>query len=461
MGLDIGNKKLTVFTLAMINIIAIDSLRNLPLNAQYGYAIVGFYLLAALCFLLPCTLVTAELATHYPETGGSYVWVRQAFGARWSFANIWLQWIYNVVWYPTILSFIAATVAYLFNPELANHKPYIVSVVIATFIVATLINCFGIKTSSRISIIGALIGTLIPMAFISALGISWVMGDHISTLTFSWQQLLPNLQHPQNLSLMAGLLFSVMGIEMSAIHAGDVKNPQKDYPRALWISTTVIVLSLVLSSLAIAVVVPHNTISLLNGLNQALQLFLSAYHLQWLLPIAIICIVIGGFCGMAAWVLGPARAISIATDDGCLPKLLGKRNRHGAPVGILVAQAVVVLLLCLLFLEFKSINTSYWILSDLTAQLALLYYAMLFLAAIRLRYITPKKPDCFRIPGGKFGIWFVGLLGFFSCIAAMVVGFLPPVSAQIPNVTQYQWMLGIGIVIFTVPPFLISARETK
>jgi len=95
-----NNKKrtLSVFSLVMINIIAIDSLRNLPTSAGMGLAVGVVYVAAFLVFMLPGILITAELATHYPKTGGVYVWVREAFGAKWGFVNIWLQWIYNVFW---------------------------------------------------------------------------------------------------------------------------------------------------------------------------------------------------------------------------------------------------------------------------------------------------------------------------------------------------------------------------
>ena len=95
-------KTLGAFGLAMINVIAVDSLRSLPFSAEYGFSLVFFYILAAITFFFPTALVAAELATGWPNKGGIYVWVREAFGERWGFLVIWLQWIYNVVWYPTI-----------------------------------------------------------------------------------------------------------------------------------------------------------------------------------------------------------------------------------------------------------------------------------------------------------------------------------------------------------------------
>ena len=115
-------KALSVFGLVMINVIAIDSIRNLPISAATGYACVVYYILGSLLFFLPGILVSAELATHYPKTGGSYVWAREAFGPRTGFVAIWLLWIYNVVWYPTIIIILASLV--LASLAIAMVVPY-------------------------------------------------------------------------------------------------------------------------------------------------------------------------------------------------------------------------------------------------------------------------------------------------------------------------------------------------
>lgn len=96
---------LGVFTLAMMNVAVIASLRILPMMAQEGFALIFFFLLAAIVFLIPTALVSAELATGWPKEGGVYVWVSEALGQKWGFLAIWLQWIQNVFWYPIALTF--------------------------------------------------------------------------------------------------------------------------------------------------------------------------------------------------------------------------------------------------------------------------------------------------------------------------------------------------------------------
>jgi len=121
---------ISIFVLAMLNVSIMASLRNLPLVAELGYSMIFFFAVVAICFLIPCSLVSAELATGWTKDGGIYVWVREAFGDRWGFFAIWMQWIHNVSWYPAILSFVAATLAYVFNPSLAANKPFILSIVL-------------------------------------------------------------------------------------------------------------------------------------------------------------------------------------------------------------------------------------------------------------------------------------------------------------------------------------------
>jgi glutamate:GABA antiporter len=453
------SRGLGVFSLVMINVIAIDSVRNLPANAANGFSLVLLYALASLLFLIPSILVTAELATHHPKTGGVYVWVREAFGPRWGFLTIWLQWIYNVFWYPTILSFIATNIAYLINPTLANEKAFIVPLVIVMFLVATWLNARGMRLSSLVSTICAIVGTIVPMIAIIALGIGWVATGKPLATTPGMEHWLPNLTAMPNIAFLVIILFSLMGFEMSASHAEAVKNPQRDFPKALLYSGVIIVLSMVLASLAIVMVTPQKMLNIISGLNDAFKVFLESFHLGWLMPIVIIMIIIGGFGGMAAWVIGPTKGLVVAAEDGLLPKTLSKRNDKGAPVMVLILQAAMTVALSCLFLCFKSMSTAYWILSVLTAQLALLFYVCLFAAAIKLRYTGPKFPNAYRIPGGNWGIWLTGSVGILTCIAAIIIGFIPPADIPISNTLVYEIILVAGMLIFTLLPLVIQKKN--
>jgi amino acid transporter len=245
-----------------------------------------------------------------------------------------------------------------------------------------------------------------------------------------------------------------MGLEMSAVHAGDVRNPQKHYPQALFWSVGLILLTLILGSLAIAIIVPPHQLAILTGLTDAYVAFFNTYHLQFLSPIMIMLIIIGGLCSISTWVIGPTRGLLIATLENQmngLPSLL-KTNRFGAPTNLLLLQGILVSLLAGLFILVPTINEAYWLLSVMTAQLAVLFYALLFLAALRLRYKETHRVRFYRIPGGNFGIWLITCLGLLACLLTFIIGFFPPTRAiTISSLYKFDAMLVAGIIALCLP----------
>ncbi len=453
-------KVLSVFSLVMINVIAVDSLRTLPITAKLGFSLVSYYLVAAFVFFIPVALVAAELATAWPNTGGIYVWVREAFGRRAAFITIWLQWIYNVVWYPTILAFIAATLAYLFEPQLANNKYYLWGTTVCLFWLFTLLNCFGMRVSSIISILGASLGTILPMIGITVLGIIWLIQGNPTQLSHAtaW---LPDFSSIGNLSLFSGVLFGLLGMEMSAIHAEEVKNPQRDYPRALAWSTIIIFSTLVLGSLAIVIVVPIDALSVVSGLIDAYAIFFKAYNMSWMTQLTAGLIILGGVSGLSAWIIGPTKGLLVSAHDGCLPRQFSHMNRHGAPTVILITQGLIFTMLSTVMIFIESVNAAYWILSVMCAQLALLAYIFMFAAAIKLRYSHPNQHRSYKIPGGNWGMWIVSGTGLICCLLTTLIGFAPPSQIPIDNVAFFETFLAGGMLLFVLVPWVLAKRNEK
>ncbi len=452
-----SKRVLSVFSLVMINVIAVDNLRTLPVSAQLGGSLIAYYLLAAIAFFIPIALVAAELATAYPSTGGLYVWVREAFGRRVAFMTIWLQWIYNVVWYPTILVFIVTTMAYLFIPELAKNRIYLLGTSLSLFWLMTLLNCFGMRISGFVSILGALIGTLVPMIGITVLGCLWIIQGRPLAIDLPIQW-LPHLNSFGNASLFSAVLFGLLGIEMSAMHAEEVKNPQRDYPRALLYSMLIIFSTLVLGSLAIVMVVPKDSLNVVSGLIDAYDLFFKAYHMPWMTSITAVLIILGGLSGVSAWIIGPTKGLLVSARDGCIPQTFTRMNRYGAPTRILLVQGIIVTLLSSVFILSDTIYAGYWILTIMCAQMALLVYVFMFAAAIKLRYSQPERPRAYRIPGGKPGIWIVALTGLLCCLFAIIIGFIPPQDIPIQNLSFFEGFLIGGLILFVVIPWCLAKR---
>jgi amino acid transporter len=167
-------KKISLISLVTLMIASIDNMRNLPSAALFGSSLIFFSIFSAIFFLIPTALVAAELSAAFPEKGGVYHWVNKAFGTKWAMAAIWLQWINTMVWYPTMLSFIAGTLAYLIDPELANNKVYLITCILSIFWGLTWINMKGIHVSTLINNIFCTVGTMVPLMLLIVLGAVWI-----------------------------------------------------------------------------------------------------------------------------------------------------------------------------------------------------------------------------------------------------------------------------------------------
>ncbi len=369
-----------------------------------------------------------------------------------AFITIWLQWVYNIVWYPSILLFIVTTLAYVINPELANNRFYLLSTTISLFWLMTLLNCFGMKISSMVSTLGALIGTLLPMIGIALLGLIWlVQGQPLAIeQPIQW---LPQQDFFGNAALFTAILFGLLGIEMSAMHAEEVKSPQRDYPRALLYSTFIIFSTLVCGSLAIVVVVPHQQLSVVSALIDAYALFFAAYHMPWMTPVTALLIIIGGLSGVSAWIIGPTKGLLVSARDGSLPSSFVTINRHGAPTILLMAQACIVTLLCGALVFIDTIQAAYWFLTILCAQMGLLVYVLMFAAAIVLRSRSPQPMGAYCIPGGTWGLRLIAGTGLCCCTLAIAAGFIPPTQIPIPNTLRFEGMLLMGLIVFIAVPW--------
>lgn len=446
---------LGVFSLAMINVAIICSLRGLPMMAEYGLSIVFFLLVAVVLFLIPVSLVSAELATAWPKRGGIYAWVKEAFGEKWGFVAICLQWLQNLVFYPTALAATAAVIAYLINPDLANNKLYTLVVVIVVYWGAILLNFKGMKVSGMVSTIGTILGIIFPGAVLVILALLWLLSGQPSQITFNLQSMVPNLDNIQNIVFLTGVFLFFAGMEVSGVHALEVHSPQKDYPKAIFISALIVIAIFLLGSIAIAIIIPQGQISLTAGIMQTFYAVFNKFNLGWAVPIVAILAAPGMIVQVSSWIAGPSRGLLATAENGNLPPFFEKMNKNNMPINIMIVQGIIVSIIAFIFLFMPSVSSSFWILTDLAALIYLTVYIIMFSAALKLRYSQPNTPRPYKVPGGKAGMWIFAGLGIIASLVAIILGFFPPSQLPTGNLVFYESFLAIGLIVMVCIPFII------
>lgn len=454
-----AKSKISFFALLFLIISAVDSNRNLPSAAIFGSPLIFFFLFAAVFFLFPTALVSAELSGISARTGGIYQWVRLAFNDKWGMLAIWLQWMNAVTWYPTILSFLAGTGAFLFDPSLIYSKSYMVVAIAGIFWILTLLNLYGLKISAQFNEFCCFFGTLLPMIALLVLGGIWMYRGESIQISFSPQAIIPSFKSLDQWVALVAIITSFSGLELSGVHISSVANARQAFPRAVLLGCFIILITMLCGSLAIAIVLPGREIHLAGGLMQVFSAFFSAFHLKSWIFVSSLVIVLGSLGNLTNWIAAPAKGLLHASEQGFLPNVLSRLNSHGVASRILITQAILVTLFCLLFLFLPSVNAFYWFLMTLSTVIYMLMYILMFLAVIRLR--VKRVSSAFQIPLGNLGLFFTCGLGLIGTLITIIVSFIPPPGIPIASPLVYSSMVWIGSILLIAPVFLLIAFKKQ
>ena len=451
---------ITMMAMAVMIITSILSLRGLPSEAKFGIQSIFYYIFAAVVFLIPFSLVCAELASTYTKSGGLYRWVSEAFGPRWGWTAMYLEWQTIIIWFPTVLMFGAVSLAYIFWPEsfdekLASNKLYTLIVALVFYWAATFNAFRGQRMANKLSTLGGVWGTIVPTVILIVLGVVYAcMGK---TIDLEPLPFFPDFSHLSTIVLAASIFLFYGGMELQAVHINDMSNPAKDFPRSVLVAVVVIVVGYALGTLIIGMVIPTAKINLLQSLLVAYNSLWSSLGLEWAGNIMAALVMFGVVGQVSVLVTGPSTGLMAVAQSGYLPRSLQTVNKKGINKPILYIAGVFVSLLSLVLIVLPTVESAYQIMSQMSTIIYLIMVLMIYASFIRLRRTQPMKKRGFRVPGGKLGEILVCGLGVLGALAALVLSYIPPSQIATGNPVVYIGILLAGVAVFVAIPLVIYA----
>jgi hypothetical protein len=244
---------------------------------------VFLYLIPALLFLLPTSLVAAELASG--RDGGVYKWVGLGLSRPLGFLAVWCQFAMTIFYSPSLLAYVASTFAYLINPALAANGLYVAIVIITLFWAGVFLSSHGTKTVAGLSSMGLVIGTLIPGVLLVVPGLVFLGQGNPSAAPMTASHLLPAWTGLASLVLIVNNFLSYAGMEMNAVHVSSLRDPAREFPRAMFLAMGLVLAIFIIPSLVISWVVPAGELSLTAGVMQAFSGFFAHFGIGFLTPV--------------------------------------------------------------------------------------------------------------------------------------------------------------------------------
>jgi len=435
---------------------SVGYLGSAPAMSVFGLASVFLYVLPALVFLLPVSLVAAELASGWP--GGVYNWVREGISAPMGLLAVWCEFAQTIFYYPALLAYVAGTLAYVIDPGLAGNGVYNAAVIIVLFWGGVLVSSRGAALVAELSSGGTMIGTLIPGAILVALGAAYLLQGNHSAAPMTAQHVLPAWHGLASIVLVVNSFFTYAGVEVNAVHVDELRNPGRDYPKSIFLATGLVLAVFIFPTLAISWVLPAHQISFTAGLMQAFDALLTHFGLAFAVPLIAIALAVGALAGMTSWLDGPSEGLlRIGREQGFLPPFFQKVNGKGIEVRILTAQGAVITVIALLYAFIPSVSHAYWIFAVMATQVYLIMYVLMFIAAVRLRRSQPNHTRGYRAPA----LGLLCLLGAISSVAALMIGFIPPSQFGHSKPLVYAVLILAGVFAIGILPPLLLDRLRK
>jgi amino acid transporter len=429
--------------LVLLFVVAVFNLNVLPSIAANGGVTIWLWIIALILFFWTQGIAVIELAHRYPGEGGVYLWAKEVFGDFHGFLSGWCYWTNNMMYVPTVMLYFVGVSVFVLGPgheALADNRTFALASSVVLLSLLVILNVLGLGVGKWINNLGG-IGTFVAAFLLMGLGV-------IVCMKFGTNIRWGDFQIPANprfvLNSFGVICFGLVGLELASIMGDEIENPRKTLPGAVAWGGVLSGMLYIGATLTLLVAVDKNSISVLQGIVQAVSHMAARVNVTWIVaPFAfLLSLSIAGIG--SAWLGGSARIPFVAGLDSYMPAWLGRIHpKYATPYAALMVHAGVSLVLVAVnFLSTGNVQASFQSLLSLAVVLQLIPFLYVFGAILKIAL----APEFQKQQYSRRTLFMAGLSGLVTTAVAMVVAFFP--AQQISSVLRYEiWMVG-GTLLF-------------
>ncbi len=448
-----GKKGLSFLTVISTVICVVFVCEAAAPAAAIGNSQFFWWIFLILTFLVPYGLAVAELGTTYDSEGGIIDWIRDGLGDRWAARAAYYYWINYPFWIASLATIFPTVLGLVFGIEISLFPALLIELAF-TWIV-TFMSFSKASDSEWVLNGGAIIKVAVALA-VGAIGI-WFATQNGFASDMSPATFLPDLTDSSSLGYLSIIIFNFMGFEVICTMTGEMRDPKRDIPRAVFLGGAAIAVIYLFCGFGIGAAIPAADIDPDYGMVYAV---LTMVGDGLLFKVICIAFLVTLFANMASWSFGVNSAAAYAARTHNMPKAFGKLNpKTGMPDHAAIINGVVAsLVLCIQLIPVEEIsNGIFWRLFGLSVVFLLLTYIPMFPAFVRLRRNDPDRKRVYEFPF-KGALMYVALAIPAIELVMTVITTLVPLSAddvakKVPMIVGFLLFIAIGEVVR-----IVSAR---
>ena len=441
--LDSQPKTFGIFSMTLFAVSAILVADTVATSAAIGVQGLTFWIALAILFFIPYGFVTAELGSAWPDEGGIYVWVREAFGPRWGTLTAFLYWINVAYWAPSVFVLFAGTLSTVFWGSMSRTWEELIVIILIWVMVG--IGVLPLVLSKWVPNASAA-AKMIVLLSLGAIGVAFAIRNGTAN-SFALSQWRPSWSG--NYSFLPVIIYSYMGFELMSSAGSAVKNPHRDIPRMIVLAGALILAIYMFATFGILASLKVGDLSIVTGIADAMRLsFHNTLHgFDWLYDTLMVVLLFTFMGNMVTWSIGANHSMASPGVDRSAPKVFGHVNRRFlTPDYAFVLMGVIATLVTILnYALFATKEEVFWTIFALSSIVFLFPYLLMFPALLVLRRKEPDRLRPYTVPWGRFGAWLWVVLCEIG-IAFTIVLFFYAVPAGTPRLT-YWAITGGGTAI--------------
>jgi glutamate:GABA antiporter len=442
--LDRQPKVFGLFSMVLFSVSAILVADTVAASAAIGVQGLGFWVALGLLFFIPYGFVTAELGSAWPDEGGIYVWVKEAFGPGWGTVTSWMYWVNVALWAPSVFVLFIGSLEVAFGVDVSPL--WEAAIVIAMVWAIVLIGILPLSWSKFVPNLSAAVKVIVLVG-LGVMGVAYAAKNGTAN-SFALDQWVP-AWNTDSLSFLPIIIYSYMGFELMSSAGGAIKDPKRDVPKMILLAGGAILAVYTFATFGILSAIKTEDVSIVTGIVDALQLsfdeVLGGYG--WLFDIAVVGLLFTFFGNMVTWSIGANQTIGATGLDKTAPGVFGHVNRRfGTPDYAFVLMGLIATAITILAYALDPDQANvFWTLFALSSIVFLIPYLLMFPALLVLRRKFPDQHRPYVVPGGKAGAWLSVILCELGIILTVFLFFYFP--AEGVSESTFWSITGVGTAL--------------
>jgi basic amino acid/polyamine antiporter, APA family len=332
---------------------------------------------------LALAVLFASLSRRLPADGGPYAYSRVAFGNPLGFANAWSYWITAWAGNAAIAVGWVLYVEEFINKD--HNRFFSVLLVLVGLWIPAAINLSGVKNMGAVQVCTTVL-KLAALLFMSTVGLFYITSDNFTPWNVSGEGAISAIGGGMSIAL-----FSYLGVEVAAVAAAKVRDPDRNVPRATILGTLATAVVYMLSLTAVFGIVPTDKLADSSApFSLAMNTMFGG---TWTGHVMAIAVIISGFGALNGWTMICAEMPLAAANDGLFPQQFKTISKSGVPAFGIIASTLLASIAMVINYIGSNGETVFTTLVLMTGITAAIPYGFSALAQIKWRLADQRAME--------------------------------------------------------------------